>query len=171
MLCSAAAVAGLLVVTSVEVDADPVIGRTRAGIYVQAIPSQLRQYFGAPPDRGLLVVGVEAGRAGERAGLRAGDVIVGANDRPVRMPSDLLRIIAATRPGHPLRLRVLRNGKEESLQIWPEAVGCTDPLRPVVARSTPRPDHVDREDIIRQIRRLRAKLDALERSLGEQPAR
>ncbi len=58
---------------------------------------------------GLLVEQVAAGSPAEQAGVRAGDVLVGLDGEPLHSCLDLA---AATRAGHPLRLRVLRGEQE-----------------------------------------------------------
>ena len=54
--------------------------RGRIGVYVQPLTEELREHFGAPPDRGVLVARVEPGRPGQRGGLLVGDVLLDAND-------------------------------------------------------------------------------------------
>ena len=59
---------------------------------------------------------VGPGTPAERAGLRAGDVIVRAGGSPVADPRSLHDVLAATRPGQRLGIEVLRDGQAASLE-------------------------------------------------------
>ncbi len=63
---------------------------------------------------GARVVGLLPGAPAEGK-LRAGDVIVAANDEPVRLASDLVTAVTRVRPGDALQLAVMRG--EERLTI------------------------------------------------------
>lgn len=95
--------------------------RGRIGVYVQPLTPELREHFGAPADRGVLVARLEPGRPGERAGLLVGDVLLEANDQPLASPSDLLRIVGSVTGGAVLELRVLRGDNERTVKVEPEA--------------------------------------------------
>ncbi|MFZ9850208.1 MAG: trypsin-like peptidase domain-containing protein [Vulcanococcus sp.] len=75
------------------------------------------------PERdGALVQRVLPGSPAERAGLRRGDLVVGAADRAVNDPAALLQLVEASRVGEDLPLTVLRGGDELSLAIRPAAL-------------------------------------------------
>ncbi|MFN3190632.1 MAG: PDZ domain-containing protein [Aureliella sp.] len=57
------------------------------------------------------VVGALPGSAAGKADVRAGDIILKANDQPVRILSNLRHAIASVDAGNLLQLEVLRNGK------------------------------------------------------------
>jgi hypothetical protein len=84
----------------------PVLGEmlavpdSTAGIRTSRMSAELREFFGAPPDAGVLLTRVTEGTAGARAGFRVGDVLVRLGDTPIRTPSDLLtRILVADETG------------------------------------------------------------------------
>jgi S1-C subfamily serine protease len=58
----------------------------------------------------------------EHAGLRRGDLVVGAADQVVNDPAALLRLVEAARVGESLPLTVLRGDQELSLAIKPAAL-------------------------------------------------
>ncbi len=60
----------------------------RLGVSVISITGQLAEHFGAK-EGGVLVTEVEAGSSAEKAGLKAGDVLVRANGKRLGDPSDL----------------------------------------------------------------------------------
>ncbi|WST45431.1 trypsin-like peptidase domain-containing protein [Streptomyces avidinii] len=60
---------------------------------------------------------VVAGGPGARAGIRAGDVITKVDGQRVRGGDELIIKIRAHRPGDPLTLTVLRDGRESTLKV------------------------------------------------------
>lgn len=83
------------------------------GLAVARVGPELRRYLGAPEDVGLLVTSVSAGSAAEEAGLRAGDVLLRAAERPLREPPELRLALVAARGGA-LPVEVYRRGDERS---------------------------------------------------------
>ncbi len=68
--------------------------------------------------RGVLrVTGVSAGSPAARAGLRPGDILLGAGDDDVAFPDDLRNQIEAARSSGRLPLEVLRSGKPLNLTV------------------------------------------------------
>jgi S1-C subfamily serine protease len=61
-------------------------------------------------DTGLLVMQVESDGPAERAGVLVGDVIIGAEGRPVDDLDDLLSLLGSSRIGAAVALRVIRGG-------------------------------------------------------------
>jgi putative serine protease PepD len=66
---------------------------------------------------GARVQELTAGSPAQRAGLRAGDVIVSVDGRAVAEPSDIAAAIEDRRPGDSVRIEVLRGGERESLTV------------------------------------------------------
>lgn len=65
-------------------------------------------FFADAPGKGVLVNRVIEDSPGERAGLKAGDVISGAGGETLREADQLRGVIAAAKPGSSLPLRVVR---------------------------------------------------------------
>ena len=65
---------------------------------------------------------VVPGSPAESAGLRRGDLVIAAGDRTVKDPQDLLVMVDASSLGDSLRLRVLRQGREQELSVKPAAL-------------------------------------------------
>jgi serine protease Do len=61
-----------------------------------------------PPDKeGLLVTGLQEDGPAARAGLKRGDLVVGADGKKVRLSADLLRIVVGKKAGDSLELIAL----------------------------------------------------------------
>jgi S1-C subfamily serine protease len=90
------------------------------GAVVQEMTPELREYFGAPSDRGVLVAGVEADNSAAR-GLEVGDVILEIEKIPVRCGSDLTSAVHEREPGDSVSLRVQRRGRPLDLSYRLEA--------------------------------------------------
>lgn len=75
------------------------------------------------PERdGALVQKVVEASPAERAGLRRGDLVVGADHQAVHEPAQLLALVEASRVGQPLRLHIQRGEQEFQLEVTPEAM-------------------------------------------------
>jgi C-terminal processing protease CtpA/Prc len=143
----------------------------RIGVQVQPMTAELREYFRVARDRGVLVNHVEKDRPADRAGVRVGDVIVEAADRPVRDPSDLVRQTARVAAGEELRLRVVRDGKEESIVVRPE--GEASPwIDPEFWREwLERGMSEGSRELRKQLEELQHRLEELERKFDEERKR
>ncbi|HET7125588.1 MAG TPA: DegQ family serine endoprotease [Lysobacter sp.] len=91
------------------------VDRGMIGVRLQGITADIAKASGLPDTRGALISEVTAGSAGEKAGLRVGDVIRAVDGDAVRQSSDLPPIIGAMAPGTHVQLSVLRDGK--TLQV------------------------------------------------------
>jgi S1-C subfamily serine protease len=72
-----------------------------------------------PEHDGALVQQVLEGSPAVAAGLRRGDLVIRAGERPVHAPGDLLTVVEASTLGQPLPLEILRGAKSMKLQIKP----------------------------------------------------
>ena len=73
-----------------------------------------------PERAGALVQAVLPDSPAERAGLRRGDLVIGADDREIDSPQYLLEKVEQSQIGRQFDLKVLRNSKEIKLSIKPE---------------------------------------------------
>lgn len=88
-------------------------GAARAGVigvHTQPLGPDLGRAFGVDAGQGALVSKVEAGSSAARAGLRAGDVILGLARGERLTYTELEGRVAASRPGATLDLQVWRDG-------------------------------------------------------------
>ncbi len=88
----------------------------RSGLTVENITPQLGEFFGVKNGNGVLVRSVEKASRAEKAGLRAGDVIVKVNDEPVHDTSDFTHAVRS-RKGGSVSVGVVRDKKEQNLNL------------------------------------------------------
>jgi serine protease Do len=110
--------------------------RGRIGVAVQDMNAQLAQSFGLDRPRGALVSAVEEDSPAAKAGVKAGDVIVGVNEREIDRVGELPSAIARMRPGSNAELRVWRDGKERKIDVNVVEMQEKEPAR-AAARQSP----------------------------------
>jgi serine protease Do len=93
------------------------VTRGRIGVAVQNLNQSLAQSFGLAKPDGALVSSVDAKGPAKHAGVRAGDVILAWNGRPIGQSSDLPVLVAASKPGTHARVKVWRDGAERTLDV------------------------------------------------------
>jgi predicted metalloprotease with PDZ domain len=89
----------------------------RIGIKVEDLTGQLGEYFGVKDGEGALVTDVDEGGPAYKAGLKAGDVIVGADDKKIENTEDLIGIISDKKEGDKVEIKVIRDRKPQSLSV------------------------------------------------------
>jgi serine protease Do len=86
-----------------------------AGIRVDSLTDQLRTFFGVQGNNGVLVASVEPGSGAEKAGLKAGDVIVTVDGETIDSTSEFTREMQ--RAGNSIALRIVRDKQEREITI------------------------------------------------------
>lgn len=93
-------------------------GRTPSlGISAEDLSGQLGAYFGAPEGGGILVREVRAGTSADKAGLKAGDVIIKIDSKPVTSLGELRQQLRNKSDEKSVSLGILRKGSEMSVSI------------------------------------------------------
>jgi serine protease Do len=87
------------------------------GVSLDEVTPETARRLGLPDTKGAVVVQVEPRSPAARGGLRPGDVIVASNGQAILAPHNLKLAMAESRPDTPLRLSVLRNGSQVSLEL------------------------------------------------------
>jgi S1-C subfamily serine protease len=93
----------------------------RAQVGIAAAPAPLPPAIAKQLHRehGIAVLSVVEGGPADRAGVQAGDVLVGVDGEPLADATDLQRLMVGERVGRPLRTTVLRGGSLSDLTIVP----------------------------------------------------
>jgi predicted metalloprotease with PDZ domain len=87
------------------------------GVQTESLTRQLGEYFGVQNGEGVLVRSVEKGSAAEKAGLKAGDVIIKADNEKLTDRSDLSHILRSHRTGGKMTLVVMRDKHEQTFTV------------------------------------------------------
>jgi serine protease Do len=90
------------------------------GINAEDLSGQLGGYFGAPDGKGVLVREVRAGTPAEKAGLKAGDVIIKLDGKPVRTLAELREGLRNASGDKPVSIGIIRKGSEMSVSATVE---------------------------------------------------
>jgi serine protease Do len=88
----------------------------RSGLMVENITPQLGDFFGVKSGKGVLVRSVEKGSRAEKAGFRAGDVVVKVNSQAVNDASDFTHALRSA-SGSAVGVTVVRDRKEQNLTL------------------------------------------------------
>ncbi len=94
--------------------------RSRIGVAVQDIRQQLALSFGLSTPHGALISKVDPSGPGEKAGLKAGDVITSVNGRNIDHDWDLPAIISQLPPGSQARLGIWHDRKATEVTVKTE---------------------------------------------------
>lgn len=87
------------------------------GVETTSLSDQLRSYFKAPGDMGVLVKSVQKDSPAEKAGILAGDVIIGVADREIHSTDDLRRSIRYYNPDEEVAIKIIREKKEKTFTV------------------------------------------------------
>src|ERR1051325_11010248 len=89
--------------------------RAFLGVVVTELSPELRDYFGAPKDSGVLVASVEDNSPADKAGVRVGDIIVAVEGKDVEGSWDLRGALRDKKDGDTARIEVLRGRSRQTL--------------------------------------------------------
>ena len=88
----------------------------RSGLMVENLTPQLGDYFGARDGQGVLVRSVEKGSRADKAGFRAGDVIVKVNGESISDSGDFTHAMHG-RKNSTVSVSIIREKKEQTLTL------------------------------------------------------
>ncbi len=87
------------------------------GVAIQNLTPEIADYYGFQEEAGVLVTEVFEDDPANQAGIRARDIIISVNGRPVKDIRELTRRIAGLSVGRKATVEVLRNGDRKSFDI------------------------------------------------------
>lgn len=95
-------------------------GETRRGwlgVRIQPVTDELAESLGLASTKGALVSGLVEGSNVDNKEIKAGDVIVKFDGKPVDSARDLPRVVAESPVGKEVEVVVIRKGKEETVKV------------------------------------------------------
>jgi serine protease Do len=87
------------------------------GIWIQPLTPDLAKKFGLREEKGALISDVVEGGPAEKAGLKGGDLVVEYGGKPVDDPAHLRNMVANTAPGTEVPVKIIREGKTETIKV------------------------------------------------------
>ena len=89
------------------------------GVRIQDITAEIADSMNLPSTHGALVASTTANGPAAKAGIKQGDIILSFNDKELNAMRNLPRMVADAPVGKAAKLKVLRQGKEITLQVTP----------------------------------------------------
>ncbi len=86
------------------------------GVEVQNLSDQLAVYFKVKAGEGVLVSSVQKDSPAEKAGLKAGDIIVKLDDETISRRADLIDELGEAKAGQEVTVAIIRDGKTSTLK-------------------------------------------------------
>jgi len=154
--------------------------RVVIGAMMTSLTPELRQFFGAPSDQGVLVAQVTENGPAAKAGVRVGDVITAVDGNPIDESMDIAQAMRGKHAGDAVRLEIVRNHNKQTLVATAEErevrefrktftlddmqhqLGALDGAEWKALVATP-----DTEDLRAKIRDLEQRLAELEKKLNQ----
>lgn len=87
------------------------------GVDLDDLNDQLGEYFKVKGGQGALITSVNEDSPAEKAGLKAGDVIIRIADQDVASADDVHEALRDTKPGQDVKIKVVRKGKKKTLDL------------------------------------------------------
>jgi membrane-associated protease RseP (regulator of RpoE activity) len=111
-------------------DGEP-FGAKRAylGVAMVDLTPELREFFGAPKDAGVLVSSLTENGPATKAGLRVGDVITAVNGKPVENMFEVVSAMRDKHAGDAIRIDTIRGKAKQSIVATAEERDLSDRFR------------------------------------------
>ena len=91
--------------------------RAGLGCIVQGLSPQMAKSFGLSSTEGALLAQINPDGAAQKAGLKAGDIVLAVNGEKITSSGDLVAKLYTHSPGETVELTILRNGKQSTLPV------------------------------------------------------
>ena len=102
------------------------VTRGYIGVQTQGVSSEVAEALKSAKTSGVLIAGVERDGPAEKAGVKAGDVLLAVNAVPTPDTATMLDTVADLKPGSQANLKLRRDQKELDLQV---TVGKRPPVQ------------------------------------------
>jgi len=93
------------------------VSRGFLGVVIQDVNRDLAESFGLEKPMGALIAQVNKDSAGDKGGIKAGDIVISVNNHPIKIASDLPHLIGNIKAGETATLEIIRDGKKRTLKL------------------------------------------------------
>lgn len=93
------------------------VARGWIGVQIQPVTQEIADGLRLPKPEGALIAGVQSGSPAASADLKPSDVVVAVDGQPIRDARELSRRVGTARPGTAVRLTVIRDGAERTVNL------------------------------------------------------
>lgn len=100
-----------------QIAKDGSVTRGWVGIEAQDITPELAESFKLSNQDGALIAGVLRDSPADKAGLKAGDILLTINNQPVADSAGMLNLIAVLKPNQKAALKIMRNSSEMTVNV------------------------------------------------------
>lgn len=112
------------------------VSRGWLGVMIQEVTPDLARSFDLDKPHGALVSQVMEDSPAQKAGVKAGDIIVSFNGTAINRSAELPPLVGRVRPGTKAPVTVIRDGEEKTLQIEIEELP-EEPMQRAAAEPAP----------------------------------
>ncbi|WP_448189793.1 DegQ family serine endoprotease [Azospirillum sp. sgz301742] len=106
------------------------------GVQIQQVSPDIAENLSVAEQKGALVTSVTPGGPAEKAGIKQGDVILSFGGKDIEKMRQLPRMVAGTEAGREVAVKLMREGREQSLQV---TVGAMEPETQMAAAGSSGP--------------------------------
>jgi serine protease Do len=93
------------------------VTRGYLGVQIQPVTKEIAESLNLKSEEGALVGEVQQGLPAAQAGMKSGDIVVDVDGTPIKTVRELQRKIASFRPDSTVKVTVLRDGKQQVLEV------------------------------------------------------
>ena len=87
------------------------------GVGIQDLTPELAEYYGIKDKKGVLVAKVFEGDPADKAGIKANDIIIAVDGKPIKTSRELTGTIADIPVGQKIHIKILRDGMEKTVKV------------------------------------------------------
>ena len=87
------------------------------GVTLQPLDEKLAKSFGLSDTKGVLIADVSPGEPGDKAGLKAGDIVIAVDGKKADDSRTLVGIIGSKSPNERVVLTIIRDGKRQNITV------------------------------------------------------
>ena len=93
------------------------VTRAWLGVAIQDLTAEIREYYEAKDQKGVLVTEVYKGNPADKGGIKASDIITAVDGKTVTSARDLSRAIAESPVGKEIPISIVRRGEKQTVHV------------------------------------------------------